>query len=53
MTTTFLHGVEVLELDTGLRPIRTVRSAVIGLVGTASGADETVRPASDQASGVS
>jgi phage tail sheath protein FI len=44
MTTTFLHGVEVLELDTGLRPIRTVRSAVIGLVGTAPGADETVFP---------
>jgi uncharacterized protein len=44
MTTTFLHGVEVLELDTGIRPIRTVRSAVIGLVGTAPGADETVFP---------
>lgn len=44
MTTTFLHGVEVLELDTGIRPIRTVRSAVIGLVGTAPDADPTVFP---------
>jgi phage tail sheath protein FI len=44
MTTTFLHGVEVLELDTGIRPIRTVRSAVIGLVGTAPEADATVFP---------
>ena len=44
MATTFLHGVEALELDTGIRPIRTVRSAVIGLVGTAPDADATVFP---------
>ena len=44
MTTTFLHGVEVLELDTGIRPLRTVRSAVIGLVGTAPDADAAVFP---------
>jgi phage tail sheath protein FI len=44
MTTTFLHGVEVLELDTGIRPIRTVRSAVIGLIGTAPDADANVFP---------
>jgi hypothetical protein len=31
----FLHGVEVLSVDSGPRPIRSVRSAVIGLVGTA------------------
>lgn len=31
----FLHGVEVLELDGGSRPIHTVKSSVIGLVGTA------------------
>lgn len=31
----FLHGVEVVEIDTGTRPIRTVKSSVIGLVGTA------------------
>jgi len=35
----FLHGVEVVEIDTGTRPIRTVRSSVIGLVGTAPLAD--------------
>ena len=34
MPETFLHGVQVLEVDTGSRPIRTVRSSVIGLVGT-------------------
>lgn len=33
--TDFLHGVEVVEITDGLRPIRTVKSAVIGLVGTA------------------
>ena len=44
MTASFLHGVEVLELDTGIRPIRTVRSAVIGLIGTAPNADPTVYP---------
>ena len=31
----FLHGVEVIELDGGARPIQTVASSVIGLVGTA------------------
>ena len=31
----FLHGVEVLEVQGGIRPIRTVKSSVIGLVGTA------------------
>lgn len=31
----FLHGVEVVELFDGIRPIRTVKSSVIGLVGTA------------------
>ena len=35
MADKFLHGVEVLEIDTGPRPIRTVRSGVIGIVGTA------------------
>ncbi len=32
---TFLHGVEVVELDGGPRPISGVASSVIGLVGTA------------------
>jgi phage tail sheath protein FI len=35
MAEQFLHGVEVLEIDSGPRPIETVRSAVIGIVGTA------------------
>ena len=35
MTETFLHGVEVIEIDDGARPIQTVKSSVIGLVGTA------------------
>nr|DAV41225.1 MAG TPA: sheath tube [Caudoviricetes sp.] len=40
----FLHGVEVLEIDTGARPIETVRSSVIGIVGTAPRADEAAFP---------
>lgn len=35
----FLHGVEVVEIDTGTRPIRTARASVIGLIGTAPDAD--------------
>lgn len=31
----FLHGVEVVEMDGGARPITTVASSIIGLVGTA------------------
>ena len=44
MSETFLHGVEVVEIDDGLRPIRTVRSSVIGLIGTAPEADESAFP---------
>ncbi len=36
MTGKFLHGVEVIELDSGTRPIQTTASSVIGLIGTAS-----------------
>lgn len=39
MPSSFLHGVEVVEIDTGTRPIRTVRSSVIGLIGTAPDAN--------------
>ena len=39
MTETFLHGVEVIQIDDGPRPIQTVRSSVIGLIGTAPDAD--------------
>lgn len=44
MPTNFLHGVEVVELTQGVRPIQTVRSAVIGVLGTAPDADAAVFP---------
>jgi phage tail sheath protein FI len=44
MTEQFLHGVEVVEIDDGIRPIQTVRSSVIGIVGTAPRADASVFP---------
>lgn len=44
MAETFLHGVEVLQIDDGPRPITTVRSSVIGLIGTAPDADATAFP---------
>jgi phage tail sheath protein FI len=31
----FLHGVEVLEIQVGPRPVQVVKSAVVGLIGTA------------------
>jgi phage tail sheath protein FI len=40
----FLHGVEVVEIDSGPRPIQTVRSSVIGLIGTAPEAEEARFP---------
>lgn len=40
----FLHGVEVVEIDNGPRPIRTVKSSVIGLIGTAPDADAAAFP---------
>lgn len=39
MTTDFLHGVEVIDVDNLPRAIQTVRSSVIGLIGTAPEAD--------------
>ena len=38
------HGVRVIELNDGTRPIRTVSTSVIGLVATASDADPLVFP---------
>jgi phage tail sheath protein FI len=35
MSEQFLHGVEVIELNDGARPIKTAKSSVIGLIGTA------------------
>ncbi|MCX8016950.1 MAG: phage tail sheath subtilisin-like domain-containing protein, partial [Rhodocyclaceae bacterium] len=40
MPTAFHHGVEIVEIDDGLRPIQTARSSVIGIVGTAPAADD-------------
>lgn len=40
----FLHGVEVVEIQDGLRPISTVASSVIGLIGTAPDADAVAFP---------
>lgn len=34
----FLHGIETVEIDDGIRPIETVKSSVIGIVGTAPAA---------------
>jgi len=44
MADQFLHGVEVLDIDDGTRPIRTASSSVVGIVGTAPRADESVFP---------
>ena len=44
MSEHFLHGVEVIELTQGTRPIQTVKSSVIGLVGTAPAADPVKFP---------
>lgn len=35
MAANYLHGVETVEVERGPRPVRTVKSAVIGLIGTA------------------
>ena len=43
MSETFLHGVEVIEINDGPRPIRTVRSGVIGVVGTAPDSQQEVK----------
>lgn len=38
----FLHGIEIVEIDDGIRPIQTVLSSIIGLVGTAPAAPAAV-----------
>lgn len=40
----FLHGVEVIDIDTGPRVISTVRASIIGIVGTAPNADTAAFP---------
>ncbi|MBB4199044.1 hypothetical protein CCR94_16245 [Rhodoblastus sphagnicola] len=44
MTTQFLHGTETIELNDGIRPVKTAASAPIGLIGTADAADPDVFP---------
>lgn len=44
MSDIFLHGIQNVTVDDGSRPITTVRSSTIGIVGTAPEADATVFP---------
>lgn len=44
MPTDFHHGVRVLEISEGTRPIRTIATAIIGLVATATDADADFFP---------
>lgn len=44
MPTDYHHGVRVIEIDGGIRPIRTIATAIIGLVATASDADAAFFP---------
>lgn len=44
MATEYHHGVRVIEINEGVRAIRTIATAVIGLVCTASDADASVFP---------
>lgn len=43
-TNDYHHGVRVIELTEGIRPIRTISTAIIGLVATASDADADTFP---------
>lgn len=44
MATEFHHGVRVIEISDGVRPIRTIATAVIGIVCTGPTADATFFP---------
>jgi len=44
MATDYHHGVRVIEINEGARPIRTVSTAVVGLIATAPDADPDVFP---------
>ncbi|WP_068634898.1 phage tail sheath protein [Thauera butanivorans] len=44
MATDYHHGVRVIEINDGVRPIRTISTAIIGIVCTASDADPAVFP---------
>ena len=43
----FLHGVELVEVDSATRPIRTVKSSIIGLVGTAPDSEGAIKATLD------
>jgi len=43
-TDSYFHGVRVIELNDGTRPIRTVSTAVIGLIATSEDADTETFP---------
>ncbi|MEK0158694.1 phage tail sheath subtilisin-like domain-containing protein [Pseudoalteromonas piscicida] len=44
MSTDYLHGVQVIELNDGPRPIQVASTSVIGIVGTAPDADAAAFP---------
>ncbi|PJJ20066.1 hypothetical protein CLU90_3298 [Janthinobacterium sp. 67] len=44
MATDYHHGVRVIEINEGSRPIRTVSTAVLGLIATADDADPAAFP---------
>ena len=44
MPETYHHGVRVTEVNDGARPIRVVSTAIVGMVATASDADDTAFP---------
>jgi len=44
MADNFLHGIELLEIEDGGRTVRTIKSSVIGLVGTAPRLQQLVTP---------
>lgn len=44
MATDYHHGVRVVEVNDGIRPIRTIATAVVGLVCTAADADAAYFP---------
>lgn len=44
MTDVYLHGIETIERNNGPRPVRTIDTGVIGIVGTAPLANATLFP---------
>lgn len=44
MAQDYLHGVRVLEINEGTRPIQTISTAIVCMVCTADDADATIFP---------